>query len=183
MKCMNCQAAIPPTFAKAIMDNSCPACGREILSANDFRELLRIRGLLQDLDLEENVVVSVAAAISQKFDLVVKGQKRVAAAPIPKDFENMEGLSEEEKSRLRALQAVQEDRVEEREVQIRQEWFPSDDVQGGEIDPELISLFEAKAINTEDPIAGLPLDRNAARLARAEALKSDPTKFKIMRAE
>lgn len=197
MKCMNCEISVSPAFTKAIMDNLCPACGKEILGGNAFRELMRIRGLLQDLDLDEKSVVSAAAVISQKYDLVPKGSRK-AAEPLPteEEIEQMDGLSEEEKVRLRALQAAQEERKTEEEERIRKEWGMEygqlgaslDSKPKGPVDPDMASLFDDATVMESDMPDPLPArqqnkNRNDERLLRAEALKADPGRFKVMRAE
>ena len=196
MKCANCEIAISPAFAKAIMDNQCPACGKEILKDEDFRELLRIRSLLQDLDLGDGVVVSVSAAISQKYDLVPKGSRNaMARLPTEEEIETMSGLNEEEKVRLRALQAAQIERRAEAEAELIKEWGLDHGQIGaggeisGPIDPNMAALFEGTTALDPDMPAPLPGKKNVTgsqneqRLMRAEAMRADPGRFKVMRAE
>lgn len=195
MKCINCEINIPPTYSKAILENLCPACGKEILSANDFRELMRVRGLLQDLELDSGLVVTAAAAISQKYDLVPKGSRekaRQTRLPTEKEIDGLEGLNEEERLRLKALAAAQADQRARQDEAIIKEWGmdhgqlgAGPDGESIDVDPDMAALFNNMVVL--DPEVGPPLHAsktsNHERLARAEALQSDSSRFRVMRAE
>lgn len=72
MKCRNCSVEVSPIFASALVQNKCPACGKEIMSGKEFKEMLRFRGLLSGLQLDDKLIITIAAALSTKFDLVPK---------------------------------------------------------------------------------------------------------------
>ena len=73
MKCNNCQTAIPPSFTKALQDNSCPACGKTIMSTVLTSEFTSIKEKLADAEVDEATLVKVAAIIAGKYDLVPRG--------------------------------------------------------------------------------------------------------------
>jgi hypothetical protein len=177
------------------MDNACPACGKEILGGNDFRELMRVRGFLQDLELDEGTIVSVAAAISQKYDLVAKSERKPSnRLPTPEEIDSLDGLDEEERARLRALRAAQIERKAEEDARAVREWGLDQGTLGvtgspsAPVDPQMAALFEPGVIadgDLPDPLPGRETKAtiNDARLARAEAMKMDPGRFKVLRAE
>lgn len=75
MNCKNCQTPVPPIFAQALLDNKCPACGKEILDKQGFKEMLQMRKQLAGLDLDARMTTTIAAALSEKYDLVPKGSR------------------------------------------------------------------------------------------------------------
>lgn len=200
MKCNSCGVQVPPAFTKALMDNLCPACGKEILTALDFKELIRVKTILQEAGLEEGILVSVAASISQKYDLVVRGSHKVKPPSI-EDIDATEGLSDEERTRLKAMYAAKQEHKDKEDARIREEWGLEEGQmataaltkKAGKrlIDPEMAALFTESVYGDSEVEA--PLDfvshtrggssANNERLARAEALKGDPGRFRITRAE
>lgn len=200
MRCQSCKVEVPPKFAKAIMDNACPACGKEIFSTNDFRELLRVKMILSESGLEENLSVSVAAAISQKYDLIVKGLVRPKsdAQPDPEQEPSTDGLTTEEKTKLQELYNAKKAAEEKEEKAIINEWGleQGDSVVAQTvksmaptkklIDPKMAELFADGAfgeISADAPLNFNSRQPNHERLARAEALRTDPSRFRITRAE
>src|SRR4051812_31038394 len=86
MKCRSCGVEVAPIFASALMQNKCPACGKEIMTGREFKEMLRFKGLLAGLQLDDKLLVTIAAALSTKFDLLPKkldGYGEVMLADMP----------------------------------------------------------------------------------------------------
>ena len=128
MKCRNCQVEVPPTFAKALIDNRCPACGKEIMGNADFKEMLQLRKMLGGLQLDEKTIITIAAALSSRFDLVPKetrdGYGAEAADPttVSADEEEQEELSPENKLRQQAYLAAKREREAEEERAVIEDW-------------------------------------------------------------
>lgn len=78
MNCVSCKIVIPVTYTKALSDNICPACGKEIMSAKVYKEFVFIKDLLSDASIDDPTLVKIAALIVGKFDLVPKGADRPA---------------------------------------------------------------------------------------------------------
>lgn len=120
MKCKSCDTEVPPVFARALIDNKCPACGKEIMSGKDFRELVQLKNMLGNIGLSEKDIIMVAAALANKFDLVPKGSKPVMPEkPAEPDFS---GLSEEERMREMALLAAKKELEAAEEKEIVKSW-------------------------------------------------------------
>lgn len=135
MKCRSCQIDVPPTFTKALIDNRCPACGKEIMGGADFREMLQLQKLLNGLQLDEKSVIMIAAALSSKFDLVPKSSraKEQAASPaedvvsvesveVSEAQEEDDSASAEEKIRRKAFLQAQKERQEAEDKALVDEW-------------------------------------------------------------
>ncbi len=73
MKCSACQTNVPPTFTKALKANECPACGATIMSKSIFSEFNGVMEKLKDADVDDSTLVRVAALIAGKYDLVPRG--------------------------------------------------------------------------------------------------------------
>lgn len=71
MKCVSCSIDVSPNFVIAIMDNKCPACGKQLIEGSSYKKLLVLRKQLSSLNLgvDDNVVIKISAAISSKFEL------------------------------------------------------------------------------------------------------------------
>lgn len=206
-KCKDCGTEVPPTFAQALMDNRCPACGKPIMSGIEFAELRQVRATLAGLHLDERLTITIAAAISSKFDLVPKGSAltvqaaTAATQPEPAPEDDMAGLTEEQKTRERALRAAQRQREEDEEKQAIAEWgldkvanqvgAKKAQTQGLKLPmppPEFVELFGELPVVGEVPdeaflSGGNPMkaaDR-MARLAKLEANRNDGSKFKVRR--
>lgn len=82
MKCVNCNAEIPVSFTKALGDNSCPACGSQIMSEELFAEMNSIRERISSADLDSQTEIKVAATLVGRWELVDKSrpQKRTPSA-------------------------------------------------------------------------------------------------------
>jgi len=201
-RCRNCNIEVPPTFARALIDNKCPACGKEIMSGKDFSELRQARKMLEGMQLDDKLLVTIAAAISSKFDLVPKGErKQESEVVVVAEVEDaMAGMTEEQKVRERALQAAQKQREKEEDDKAVAEWG-LDKAPIGSVDfkkvakrapppQELVELFEEDIMPMDDmPPEGFVSNnsqKNAermARLAKAEALRSNNSQFKVNRSE
>jgi len=75
MKCQNCEIEIPPQWTVALKNNICPACGKEIMSA-ELQEL--IAGLSEAMEKMPNNPQGVACWIVSNYRL----QKIADYAPI-----------------------------------------------------------------------------------------------------
>lgn len=64
MKCINCEIKIDKSFAYAIKNNVCPACGENIMSAKSLASYVSLQNLLEqtvpDADIEKiaNVIIA-----------------------------------------------------------------------------------------------------------------------------
>lgn len=202
MKCSSCSVDVPPTFSKAIMDNICPACGKEIFRPAEFKELLKVKDILKDAGLDDKITVSTAAILSSKYDIILKTQsvsRRVQPALTKEEIDATEGLSEEERMRLRAQYAAEQENKVKMAAQIKAEWglnhgdmvssaLSTETKSKKLIDPEMAALFSD--MQTGDAELSPPLDmdpmlsaKNIERMQRAELLRSDPGRFKITRSE
>lgn len=125
MKCKTCQTIVPPVFAQALLDNSCPACGKEILGQQGFREMMQMRKQLSSLELESRMATTIAAALSEKFDLVPKGSRNqdgygelTGLAEATEAATDEPPVDEERQLRERALREAKK----QRNQQIVSEW-------------------------------------------------------------
>jgi len=66
MKCLSCGIEIPPQWVNALKNNSCPACGKEIMS-KDIQEL--INGLSEALEKMPNNPQGIACWITSNYKL------------------------------------------------------------------------------------------------------------------
>lgn len=201
MKCISCNIEIPPLFTRAIVDNICPACGKNIFSVSDFENFNSTKASLIDAGLDDNLTITVAASIFQKFDLVLKGStnianKRVVSVHAKHLVGDASILTEEDKSKLQALREARDEKDLEDSEEIRKEWgldnepiaYESVKGKAKPISPEMMALFDApggSGIDVDISPLDIPMARNNAKhaelLARASALKNDPSKFKVAR--
>lgn len=86
MKCKSCKNEVPSKFVAAIKDNKCPACGKKMVSDTSYQKIFNLKSQLSVLDLDENTLISISAALSDKFTLV------------PKDLALEEEIEEEEET-------------------------------------------------------------------------------------
>jgi len=189
---MNCNVPVPPNFAKAIIDNVCPACGKDILGPSEFRELIKTKSLLQDLAIDDNMKISVSAVISQRYDLVPKGTaRRPDGLPSEEEIDATEGLSDEEKTRLKALREAQAAIKNKQDGAIVKEWGMDHGQFGSEGGGSEVAID--MALLDDLPLAGMDIAPLAATnskekyrtdlMAKAHALKEDPNMFRVQRAE
>ena len=189
MKCNNCTVPVPPAFTKALVDNECPACGKEIMGATLFKEFESVRAMLMDADsdVDEATLVKVAALISGKYELVPRGAGGVRrfthkgvqrSEPIDEEEfeEGLASLSPEEQAKIIALRKAEHEKTV-------QEWGLNHGGLGavgseGASNPALEVLVEE--CNPPD-LSGLENNEGkidpfeADRMARLERLRSNPS--------
>ena len=199
MKCKTCQTTVPPVFAQALLDNSCPACGKEILGKQGFKEMLEMRKQLAILDLDSRTTTTIAAALSEKFDLIVKGSRDgygelVVQAAVEEEIEEEEQADIEAELRERALREAKRQRGQ----QIVAEWglnngqqFVNKKGAKAKIQEEFEDFDEAEEeeeeLDLEQPpifagSGGTKAAERAARLAAAEQMRNSGV-FRVQRKE
>lgn len=202
MKCNNCQTPIPPSFTKALQDNSCPACGKPIMSSSLFAEFNGIKEKLSDANVDEATLVKVASLIAGKYDLVTRGtnpagrqtapvnkvksrvqmQEEEIVAELMEEYPELKNMPEEERQReILALRAEAD-----REFALSK---GSDVSKGtpGTSNAELVSAM-SELMPPTTPVFG-ELDggradpETALRLAKMAALRGSPELRKIRRSD
>lgn len=112
MICVSCKVAVPPTFIKAIADNTCPACGKEIMPARIYKEFGQIKEMLATAEIDDGTLIKMSALIVEKYTLVprvsiVGGAQqpgaRIRPKPITRKDEVDEEIAEEEELDLSVL--------------------------------------------------------------------------------
>lgn len=68
MKCLNCGVEVGKEFVFAIKNNTCPACGKCIMKADQMGSYLSLCELLKSL-MQEPIVEKVATMIMANFEL------------------------------------------------------------------------------------------------------------------
>lgn len=133
-KCKNCGVDVPPVFASALMGNKCPACGKEIMTGADFKEMRAFCRNLAGLGLDEKLVVTISAALSEKFDLVPKGKagevphasattvEPEVAPKIQDKFAHIDEMLDEQKIRDKLFKEAQQARDAESEAAEAADW-------------------------------------------------------------
>jgi hypothetical protein len=200
-KCKTCGIDVPPTYSRALQDNKCPACGKEIMTGREFKELLQVRKQLEGLQLEDKLITTIAAALSVKFDLVPKGQRPAdEPAEVKKEEieDDMAGLTEEQKVRERALRAAQKAREEEEDRAAVAEWgldkapLGSTPARKGSVKPpqEFVEMFGDSSLISLDDVppdafasGGNPAKNSERmiRLQKSEALRKDGSQMSVRR--
>jgi hypothetical protein len=211
MNCVSCKIVIPVTYTKALSDNVCPACGKEIMSAKVYKEFAFIRDMLADADIDDPTLVKISAMIVGKFDLVPKGMDRTPARPSHKqpqavrkvvdddilveDDEELVDLSTlspedaaEEMARRAELASEQEQLVKEWGLEEGQYSVATLSKKTGSKRENLSNIFaepeSATSTDNENYQANDKLDIFARnRQARLAGLKSNPSYSKISRIE
>ena len=211
MKCKTCQTPVPPVFAQALLDNSCPACGKEILGPQGFKAMMQMRKQLAVLDLESRITTTIAAALSEKFDLVPKSSRPdgygefvglketsdedASEAPIEAEPVEVEEISDEELERQIRERALK-DAKRQRNQKIVSEWGMdkgANFVKKGRKQPSTEEEFdegyddEEEEIDLESPpvfvsSSGAKAAERAARLAAAEERRNSGA-FMVRRRE
>lgn len=235
MKCKSCEAQVPPNFIAAIADNRCPACGKQLLSDNAYKNIFKVKKQISDLGFDDSILLGIAAALASKFTLVPKSlsletdgdtEPEVQIEDDDEDFEdvdvsrhqskpmtsrripNVKGMSP--KTAMRIQQAGKKSPMEEaeeladvspeEEAALRSEWgldvAPKDNVPvrfPSSSDNQFVDMFaNMDGLGGLDPDMPAPLGgsggqavdaKHAALLAKAQALREDPSKFKVRRVD
>lgn len=128
MKCMQCNIDVSPGYTKALNENTCPACGGEIMSKALYQEFTTIKESLSGSEVTDSDLVKVAALISGKYRLVPrganpgpatgqrfqhKGVSRVGdgGAELDERDADLEGLPPEVQAREKALRDAEEEKL------------------------------------------------------------------------
>lgn len=103
MLCNNCNVKINPEFKFAIKNNKCPACGNEIMAAEQLMAFTALKELLLNVEKEDtDGIVSIIVAnfdIKQKFKNVPTASLAKANAPQKKmgSLEDIEVVEDPDK--------------------------------------------------------------------------------------
>lgn len=197
MKCNNCNITVNPGFTKALKENACPACGKEIMDERLFKEFNEIIDMLNGAEIEEADLVKVSALIAGKYSIVPKGQGRFATGnkvkPITRVSEedrdaDLIGLSEAERLREKALRDAEDAKlIEEFGLNVGQLGAgitgpPSGDFSGldeavaGSVTDVAADVGGSGLIDMTDPFT-------AQRMAKLHELKKDPSYGMIRRSD
>lgn len=97
MKCVSCGTEVAPNFVAAILKNSCPACGEKLIASSEFNKMMTLKRSMEslNLDLKDNDLVKVSAALCSKFEIW------------PKDMDA--SLSSEDSVSNHEIESVEED--------------------------------------------------------------------------
>ncbi len=202
MKCNACQTSVPPTFTKALKANECPACGQPIMNKSIFSEFTGVMEKLKDADVDDSTLVRVAALIAGKYDLVPRGaagrppvisskskvktkanEDEDLEAEILQDYPHLADLPEDvRKMEILAIRAEAE-----------RDWGLSKGdmtaaqivkTSGGSSNMDFSDLVDVGMPPPLDlPKSSSLSPESMARLAKAEALRNDPSAMPFRRAE
>jgi Zn-finger nucleic acid-binding protein len=158
MKCINCQGEINSGMVHAIKNNTCPFCGRVIMSQDKMNQMMALSDYLKVLQftdnpaLDEQIREKVVNAVVSKFSIssdVITTQTPVVrtqasgtpaqAAPQPKENVSPTVYQQAADDMYRTSDNSQQVEVEERELSQEERAF----LKANNVDPSEVNTGEA----------------------------------------